>query len=314
MNTGRVKTYADLYLYQKGNYEKQWMQFLVQSEILKKDTKAYEEMEFTIAKMGGEVLLKTLRSDNVVLIYDDAGLPRSLKVFAAKDIKRGDKKLRVFIDVSNVIKKEKNGHMSFDMRTSDAFIAHLTAALVNLIYYADPNRLLLNVGIVNNSCECFARLFTHVIDYLRIGGVDKIREKTLYLSALYYNLCVLALPMSDRIENFAMRLSGLSVRDIEILSVQLKNNTFDNISTFIESLSEILKANELKIDNFVEKWLFLYHSGTQFALELFPAFSTMITNAYNGAYLNNQKLIEKICAKPMVDYYKQLIRIGGELK
>ena len=94
----------------------------------------------------------------------------------------------------------------------------------------------------------------------------------------------------------------------------LPSDTFKDINCFIKAISIVIKAESLKLDNFVERWIFLYHSGTQFGLELYPAFSSMITNAYSGAYLNNQKLIEKLCGRDMVDYTTALLRIGDELR
>ena len=69
----------------------------------------------------------------------------------------------------------------------------------------------------------------------------------------------------------------------------------------------------MKLDNFVEKWIFLYKTGTQFALELFPAFATMMTNAFHGAYINNQKTIEKVVGNTLVSYTKNVIAKGGTL-
>ena len=40
----------------------------------------------------------------------------------------------------------------------------------------------------------------------------------------------------------------------------------------MDKLGEILKLQDLGIEIVVEKWLYLYGTGTQFALEIFPAF------------------------------------------
>ena len=58
--------------------------------------------------------------------------------------------------------------------------------------------------------------------------------------------------------------------------------------------------------------MFLYGVSTVFALELFPAFSTMMTDCYVGAYVNNQKTIEKIAGSSMVEFSKTVLRIGAE--
>ena len=58
--------------------------------------------------------------------------------------------------------------------------------------------------------------------------------------------------------------------------------------------------------------MYKYGPGTVFALELFPAFATMLTDAYVGAYINNQKSIEKIAGPSMVEFTKALLSIGAE--
>ena len=53
--------------------------------------------------------------------------------------------------------------------------------------------------------------------------------------------------------------------------------------------------------------MYLYGPGTLFALEYYPALAATITDAYCGAYLNNQKTIEKICGRDMIEFAKQVI-------
>ena len=58
--------------------------------------------------------------------------------------------------------------------------------------------------------------------------------------------------------------------------------------------------------------MFVYGTGTVFALELLPSFSNMLTDAYIGAYINNQKTIEKIAGTGMVEFTKTILTIGAE--
>ena len=149
-----------------------------------------------------------------------------------------------------------------------------------------------------------------------MGGVDNIREKSLYLSSLYYQKCLLGDIYSDNIvRNRAKKISGLSDREIDVIEYQLDKDSFTNIKNFVDTIARILKVNALKIDNFIEKWVFLYKSGTQFATEYYPAFSSMLTNANHGAYINNQKTIEKVTnnGKEMVAYTRALLQLGSEL-
>ena len=105
----------------------------------------------------------------------------------------------------------------------------------------------------------------------------------------------------------------MTEREEEILNLQVdEEKMFINIKNFVEGLTKILKLPETSLELILEKWVYLYGTGTQFALEIFPAFATMMTNCYVGCYINNQKTIEKITGRNMVDFTKGMLRIGSE--
>ena len=99
-------------------------------------------------------------------------------------------------------------------------------------------------------------------------------------------------------------------RESDIIDMQLEEHSFDNIKFFAETLSRILRVSKLTVDVIVERWMYLYGVSSVFALELFPAFSEMMTNCYVGAYLNNQKTIEKVAGTSMVEFTKEILKIG----
>ena len=88
-------------------------------------------------------------------------------------------------------------------------------------------------------------------------------------------------------------------------------NPYENIKTFIAAMRETLHLNKkvISTDMIVERWMMLYGSSTVFAMEYFPHFSAMITDAYIGAYLNKQKAIEKVCGTAMISYSKEVISL-----
>ena len=183
-----------------------------------------------------------------------------------------------------------------------------------VIYHVEPRYLLNNSQIVNTSTEAFAKLCTNIIDYMRIGGVDNIRSKMLYMASLYYQIGILKKDDNDTAETKAIHISKLSKREAEMIRVQLPASSFENINVFVEGIAKVLRVEgSLKLDNFMDKWLFLYGSGTQFATEMYTAFGNLLINAYVGAYLNNQKQIEKIAGRSMVEFCNTLFRIGGEV-
>ena len=135
----------------------------------------------------------------------------------------------------------------------------------------------------------------------------------IYLSSLYYQINILQKDLTDGVKNVARKISGLSEREADILHIQFDHNTFLNIKYFLETVTKILKIDtKVTLELFIEKWLYLYGTGTGFALELYPAFATMITDAYVGAYINNQKTIERVTGKDLVNFTNAILKIGSD--
>lgn len=314
MQPFKTKNYSDCYLYGMGDYEKNIYEFFIKSKVLDKNSEAFADIKYDVKRLQPSTsLTNTLESPNVILLYHDTPLPRAFKVFTAKDLKSGDKKLKVFIDVGDII-STKGGKITIHPSNMDKFISYLTSALMMRIYYSYPEKLLNRDKLVDVGTTCFAEMFTYIIDFLRLSGTDKLREKCMYISSIYYQVNILNKEYSPAIERRAKSISKIQSKDVELLDIQLESDTYKNISTLIPSVAKIINAaDSLKLDNFMNKWITLYGTGTQFATEYYPAFSSMLTNAYNGSYLNSQKIIEKICGRHLVEYTTEIFRIGDEL-
>ena len=85
------------------------------------------------------------------------------------------------------------------------------------------------------------------------------------------------------------------------------------IDSFITNLAEVFKFNGLNTSVFVAKWIYLYGEGTQYACELFTAFSNLMIATYCGVYIVNQKKVESLCAKYMVNFVNAIMKLGVEL-
>lgn len=310
---GLAKSYASTYLYNLNNaqYEKNLIDFIMHGQVIDKKSEAFQDIRYDIKRRQvSSTLLKVLDSDKVVLMTYNKPLPKAFKTFVAKDI-RGDKKLKVFIDcdVVNLV----NG--VYKCNNIDILIAYLVSAMNQVIYYADPKRLVTREEIIKNGSIAFSSLFTNIIDYLyKISGVSSMRDKIIYLSSLYYQVNILGKELTPSVKTIAKKNSGLSDREAEVLFLIVDDmqNVFLNINTFINFLSDKFQMPKLNLDVFLEKWVYLYGVGTQFALEMYPAFATMMTNVYVGCYLNNQKTIEKLTGRNMVEFANGILKVGSE--
>lgn len=312
INKGPVnKTFVNTYLYNKAGlqYEKKLFDFVMKAEQINKLDPSFEEIKYEVKRRQvGNSLVKILESKNVILLTQEVPLPKAFKVFVAKDVK-GDGKMKVFIDCDCI----KLIEGKYKCSNVDILIAYLVNAMNSLIYYMDPKRLVMREEIIKNGGKAFASMFTYIVDYLyKISTTPSVRDKCLYLSAMYYQRNLLLKEPTDSLKTVCRNISGISEREEEILLLQLSNDAFHNINFFIENIAKVLKIPKLTLEVFLEKWLFLYGTGTQFALELYPSFASMLTNVYVGCYLNNQKTIEKVIGRDMVTFSTAILRVGAD--
>lgn len=308
-----MKTYSSTYVYTKyPNFEKNLINFIMKSEEVDKTSEKFEDILYQFKqRQVSDSLSKILMSKNVVLLYNTEGNTKALKVITCKDLK-GDNKKKVFIDCSDLIYYDKESGI-YKCENINVLISYVVNAMVSYIYTMDESRIINNNEIIEYSTSAFAKLFTSIIDRLcKVSVSGNNKAKCLYLSSTYYMVNVLGLAIdSSTTKNIAKRISGLSDREIDVVKILIEDDCYQNIKTFVTNISNVIKNPKLNIDIFLEKWMYIYGTGTVFAVEYFPAFSAMLTDAYVQAYINNQNQIETVAGKDMVQYTKTILRIGS---
>lgn len=313
MNEIKIRNFDDSLFYEKGKYGSLLYETIIKADRIDKTSPAFEDVRYTIKRnQYTSSLPKVLDSRNVVLLLPNIPMPRSLKVFTQVDVKE-DRKLKVFVDCSGYI-KYVDGVYVIPNDAVRPMVALLVNALNSLIYYSAPTRIINNTQMLNAGTSAFAKLAANIVDYMRIGSATNIRQKILYISALYYQMIILGKEYSDSAKTRAIKISGLSASDCDVLETISHIIDIKDVETYVNSMSRAINTPALKLDNFLDKWTWLYGSGTQFALELYPAFGALLTNAYLISGFNKQQQIEKIAGRDMVDFTNALFRIGSELR
>lgn len=305
-----LKTLGDSYLYGKFNNDKDLMNLIMSGDrVDKEDKAAFEDIKYEVTRCPiSNVLVKVLMNPNVVLVMGPKALAKAFKVVTMKDIKK-DRKEKVFIDCTDLITYDGKYHC----KNINMLISYLVSAMIHMIYTFRPNLIMNNSNIVTRSAETWTILFTYIIDYIyKISVADtNVKEKCNHLAALYFYANILKRDInSEQVRSACRKISKLSEREEDLLRIKMKEDTFLNIKTFIEFVSQILGFDKLTLDIVVEKWMWLYGTGTVFGLELYTSFTTMITDAYVGSFINNQKTIEKVAGSHMVELTKALIKLG----
>lgn len=310
-----MKNLNDTYLYREfPDYDKNIYEMILKGERVDKHGESFENIKYEIKRKNVDSsLAKLLDSERIVLVLPNKPLPKAFKFVLTKDI-RNDKKTKVFIDCSGVLVPNGSDYKFINNQAVNILISYLVAARTAFIMEAKPTSLLLNSALTQAGTKTFASMVNYVVDYIgKININIPTRNKSLYLSAVYYQVNLLGKDIdSDSVKELALKISGISERESNIIELDYEKDSFDNIYNFIKLMKESLKVKGLSFEVFIEKWMFLFGTGTVFGLELFPYFAQTITDAYIGAYINNQKTVEKVAGQNMVDFSKSIIKIGAD--
>lgn len=311
-----MKKFNETYLYRKmPDYEKDIYKLILKADRVEKSHESFNDIKYEIKRKNIDAtLVKIIESNRIVLMLPETPMPKAFKVVTYSDI-RNDKKTKVFIDCTGVIEKSGNGYRLVNNGAAvNILICYLFAARTAFIAEAKPEMLTMNTELTQSGTRAFAALVNYIVDYIgKININVEARNKCLYLASVYYQVNLLGKDIeSPSVRNTALKISGISERQANIIEIDYEQDSFDNIDKFIDLIREVLHVKGLTTDTFIEKWMWRFGTGTVFATESFVYFAQMISDAYIGAYINGQKDIEKVTRQNMVDFFKTLLRIGRE--
>lgn len=311
-----IKTYSDTYVYNKsadtnGSMERSLIEFIRTAQRVNKDSSAFEQIKNQVkVRQTTAVLYRILMRPDVALCIGNTEAPASFKVFMAKDLLSNSKGKKVFIDVTGLLKLNNGFYVCKEI---DKLCAYLVGALVSLLYFDNNQKLIDNALISKTSTGCFVKMFTAILDNLKVSNFSENRIKISYIVAVYYLNAIMGKPL-DSARNYASSVLGINLKDANGYDYWYDNTEdFKNIDVFIKFLANNFKLNGLTTDIFITRYMQMYGKGVVFSLELLPSFLITITNAYSGSFINSQKTIEKICGKEMVTLSTEILRMGAEL-
>jgi len=312
MNRTNAKSFRESYIYSKSDYDSIIYEIMMKYPRVDKTDDNFKDIIYSVKKrQKSSAIVNVLNNNNIILVSQPAKpAPKSFKAFAGRDA-RNDNAIKIFIDISDIIRNDNGEWVVYTQNGIDVFISRILSAMTNYLYVMDPRRLINNSSLTANGTEAYARLFTNIMDLLYKVSVDEqMKAKIMYLSARFYTINVLQLdPNSSSAINIPKKISNIADSQISVMNIY-EEDLYTNFKTFIDGLNKILKLSNLDTQAFTDKWVHMYHHCTIFGLEMFPTFATMLTDVYVGAYINNQKTIEKIVGSRLVDFTRTIMSIG----
>jgi hypothetical protein len=168
-----------------------------------------------------------------------------------------------------------------------------------------------------NSAKCYASMFCYPIDFLGFNGYKENKNKIKYLVTLFYLNNIIGREIDQSAKNIAANIADVNLTSIGAYDLFLRDIDFKNIDTFITTLAKEFTIQKkgvfLSLDTFISKWVYLFGMGTQYGTELFTSFGIMLASTYCGAYILNQKTIEKVCGDAYINFNIALTNLGVQV-
>lgn len=312
-----IKTIDKTYLYSVyPSYEKSLYQYVMTAERINVQDEDFADILNDVKQRAiSNNMVKAIQSSKIKLTIAGSPLGKAVKVFTMKDVKNAPTTRVTFIDCTTIIHKDDSG--VYKCADIDKLISYLLSAMTQVIYYDETNsrRLTDNSTLTKLGAQAFSKLMFNVVDYIaKISSIPDAKEKCIALSSYYYQLCILGQEeINNSVSSITKQVARVSDRMIATLTMDHDEADFANLKTFCDTISSELHTPKITPEGIVAKWMYVYDPSTTFGMELFPNFCSMITDAYIGAYLNNQKTIQKVLDSDMVQFSKQLISIEGVL-
>lgn len=314
-NVQPYKTFTNTFIYTKkanegSDLERHLMQYIMQADRIDRNSSAFDQIKNDMkTRQTSAVLYRVMMRNDVVLAMYTKELPASFKVFRAMDVRSGDGKPRIFIDLTGIVKLN-GGYLNCSK--IDTLCTYLMSALVHLLYFNDNRQLVTNATITRLSTVCFMKMFCGVLDQLRVLGYMEHQVKIKYITCVYFLHTVIGKPL-ETARTIAANITNITQKDARNYDYYYDEASLENIDTFVTNIAESFKLKGLSTDIVIDRWILMYGKGTMYGLELYHCFLTILTSAYCGAYVNNQKTIETFCGREMVDISTTIIRMGDEV-
>jgi len=87
---------------------------------------------------------------------------------------------------------------------------------------------------------------------------------------------------------------------------------YATLETFINALARPalgLKLKDLSVRNYLESFINMYESSALLSLESFPYFLYNVISVTNGAYINNQYVLEDVVGTSGIKLYNDILNL-----
>jgi hypothetical protein len=280
-------------------------------------TKANLEEAFLIINKNFKFPLKftvmeEVEKGDIVLLYspDNVRIPTSMPFFLTKNA-QGKVVSVVLVDTYGKMDKETK-YVNVDAKK---LYCMMEAAHLARTYYFHSQELAKRNVVITSGSSIYANMFARVLNKKYALNVDKTKyHKVLFLASKFYLINILGLSDGEMAVNYAMKncIGGnpYILREVNDL---MNEEDFKDISLFIKALTRQelgLGLGDLTVRGFLEQFITMYDHSALLSLEYFPYFLYNVLSVTNGAYINNQYVLEDIIEKHGPKLYADVITVN----
>jgi len=279
-------------------------------------TKANLEEAFLIINKNFKFPLKYKILDEVdrgdiVLLYspDNVRIPTCMPFFLTKN-SQGKIVSVVIVDTYGKMDKETK-NVSIDAKK---FYCMMEGAHLAKTYYLYSKELSKRNIVITSGSSIYSNMFTRVLNKQYALNVDKSKQhKVLFLASKFYLINILELEDNEMTKNYAMKnCVGGNPYILNEVNDLLNTEDYKDLSTFIKALARPelgLGMSDITVRGYIERFINMYDATALFALEYFPFFMYNVVSVTNGAYINNQYVLEDIVEKYGPKLYADIISV-----
>lgn len=256
-------------------------------------------------------VLDEVDKGDIVLLYSPktVRIPTSMPFFLTKNA-QGKVVAVVIVDTYGKM-NEENKNVNIDPKK---LYCMMEGAYLAKSYYFHHEEISKRNVIITNGSSIFANMFARVLNKKYALNVDKSKlHKVLFLASKFYLINMLGLKDNEMTANYALRnCIGGNPYTLREVNEILTEEDYKDLSTFLQALTRPelgIGLGDLSVRGYLEQYINMYDASALLALEYFPYFVYNVVAVTNGAYINNQYILEDIVEKNGPKMYTDLVNI-----
>lgn len=256
-------------------------------------------------------VMEAYKSGEIILKFgtQDTKLPTCLPFLLTKA--NGKIVAVIPIDSYGLMDKE-TGNVKIDAKK---LYVLMESAYLAIVCYLFQSQLSNRTALISNGSAIYSGMFTKVLNKKYSLNINKTKlHKVLLLSSKFYMINILGMKDSDLVFNYALKnCPNGNLLTLQETNDMLELEDYDNLEKFLKALTKPelgLNFKDLTVRGYLEAFINMYDASCLLSLESFPYFLFNVMSVTDGAYLNNQYILEDIVNNYGAKMYTDLCSVN----